>query len=261
VKPSASYAVNKIFKTDFIGKKLYYLDSVGSTQDAAKSFASAGAEEGTVVIAKTQTAGRGRFGAGWSSPPGGLWLSIILLPQEKLKPGLITLAGAVACADAIRSSSGLEAVIKWPNDCFVNGRKAAGIMGEKSGKAVIAGFGINLNVKAEDFPPELIGKAASLSLESGSEINENMFLGVLLKGFEKLYSEASHADAGIIISRLMELSGIQGRSVSGFRGKQRVEGTAEGFGEDGSLIIRLDSGILMHFSSGEIGLDKEKTDV
>ncbi len=257
MKQLSACDLNSVLGTGFIAGNVYFLRSAGSTQDLARTLVSSGAGEGTVVIAETQTMGKGRRGAGWASPPGGLWMSVVLFPPGNTGPAILTLAGAAAAAGAIGKAAGLKAVIKWPNDCFVNGKKAAGIIGEKSGGAVIVGIGVNLNIAIEAFPPELRGTATSLSAEKGYEIDENIFLKELLKEFEVLYSAVSSGETEEVISRLKELSGVPGRSVSGSCGGKKVEGTAVGFGEDGSLVIRLDSGLHVNFAAGELALEKE----
>ena len=258
MKPLSACDLNSFLGTGFISRNVYFLKSAGSTQDVARTLVSAGAGEGTIVMAQTQTGGRGKRGAGWASPEGGLWMSLVLCPVQNSNPALLTLAGAAAAAAAIEKAAGLKAVIKWPNDCFVNGKKAAGIVGEKSGGAVILGIGVNLNVDIDAFPAGLRETATSLSEEKGSKIDENVFLKEILKGFETLYSDVSAGETAGLISRLKELSGVPGRSVSGFSGGRKVEGTAVGFGEDGSLIIRLDSGLQVNFRAGELTLEKEK---
>ncbi len=258
MKPLSACDMNAVLGTAFIGRNVYYLDSVGSTQDSAKSFALSGAAEGTVVIAAQQTAGKGKRGAEWASPPGGLWLSVILYPEGGLNPAVLTLAGAVAAAGAIERAAGLKTSVRWPNDCYVNGRKAAGVIGEKSGRAVIIGIGVNLNVSMDDLPAGLRRTAASISVEKGHQIDENEFLRELLKEFESMYCAASGGDALPVISRLEKMYGIAGRSVCGFSGGRKVEGTVSGFSEDGSIIIRLDSGLQVSFASGEFTLEKEK---
>lgn len=221
--------------------------------------AASGAEEGAVVIAESQTGGRGRRGTEWSSPRGGVWMSAVFYPPDAVSPAVLTLAGAAAAAGAIERTSGLKAVLKWPNDCFVNGKKAAGVMGEKSGEAVILGIGVNLNIAPGSLPGALKAPAASISQEKGSEVDENFFLKEMLTELEFFYRGVCSGEPDELFSRLGELSGVPGRSVSGVSGGSRVEGTAVGFGGDGSLIIRLDSGILVNFTAGELALEKEET--
>lgn len=257
MKSFSSCALNNLLGTSFIGRQAYFLKSAVSTQDVAKKLAASGAEEGAVVIAESQTGGRGRRGSRWASPRGGLWLSAVFYPPADISPAMLTLAGAAAAAGAIERTAGLKAVIKWPNDCFVNGKKAAGVIGEKSGEAVILGIGVNLNIDPCSLPGALKAAAASISAEKGSDVDENDFLSEMLKELEFLYSGVCSGDPEDLFSRLKELSGVPGRSVSGISGGRRVDGTAVGFGEDGSLIIRLDSGVYVNFTAGELALEKE----
>ncbi len=256
MKHLSACGMNGFFGTKVLGKKVYFLDKTSSTQDVAKKLLLSGAQEGAVIIARLQTAGRGRRGAVWESPTGGLWMSVILFPDKQLKPPLLTLAGAVSAAEAIKKSSGLEAKIKWPNDCLVNGKKAAGVMGESSGAAVILGIGVNLNVKPAGLDFIQGPGATSLLIEKGSCIDENAFLGIFLRELECLYMTASEQGSRSIIAGMEEFCALKNKSVAGISNGKRVEGTAAGFDEDGSIIIRLDSGIKVKFSAGEIKLEK-----
>ncbi len=257
MKALSSCDLKKEFSTAVLGGSVYFLESTGSTQDVARDLAASGAGEGALVIAAVQTGGRGRMNSSWSSPPGGLWMSIILRPPEGLLPTVITLIGAAAVARAAYKTAGLETSVRWPNDCCVNGKKFAGIIGEKTSDVVIAGIGVNLNIPEKTLAEAVSAPATSLLIEKGGEIDENEFLGELLKSFEKLYFHTANHGAGLMVSELERLSKIQGRSVSGVSGGRRIEGTAEGFGDDGSLIIRLDSGPTVRFTAGELSLEKE----
>lgn len=255
MKMLSSCGLKGLLGTRLLGSRVYYLDSAASTQDEARAAALSGSPGGTVVIAGTQTGGRGKFGSEWFSPRGGVWLSVVLYPEPGVNPAVLTLAGAAAAAEAVRTVSGLEAVIRWPNDCFVNGSKAAGVIGEKSGRAVIIGIGVNLNVPPCSFPESLRGKAASISAEAGFVIDENRFLGALLRNFEDMYFAAA-GNAEKLAGRLGALSELRGRSVNGLAGGRRVEGTVLGYGTDGSIIIRLDSGEQAGFNAGEFKIEK-----
>jgi BirA family biotin operon repressor/biotin-[acetyl-CoA-carboxylase] ligase len=156
--------------------RVVFFETIGSTNDVALALATAGAEEGTIVLADRQTAGRGRHGRSWFSPSGnGLYVSIVLRPgtasfDPNRTPGQLTLAAGVALAEAIETATGLRADIKWPNDLLVGQRKLAGILAETSERAsVILGYGINIGSKA--YPPELVDRATSLESELGRPID------------------------------------------------------------------------------------------
>ena len=163
---------------------IHRYDSVSSTNDLVLQMEDA--PEGTVVIAGTQTAGKGRRGRKWSSPPGeGLYLSVILrppLPYDKLWQ--TAFVASLAACEAIRQVSSLDARIKWPNDILINGRKVCGILIETRG-FVVAGIGVNVN--NQDFPPEL--NATSISLELGRTLSVADVENALLAGLDARYSQ------------------------------------------------------------------------
>lgn len=194
-------------ETNFIGKKIYYYDKVGSTNEVAKEFARHGEEEGTVVIAETQTEGRGRWGRFWYSPYGeGLWFSVILnTSDEQNTAQIFTLIYSLACLKAIEALTNLKVGIKWPNDLLIKGKKVAGILSELvtttcSGRAcstvnglitqdkkIILGIGLNVNVEAATLPAELREIATSIKEEQGYPISRIKLLQIILRELEKIY--------------------------------------------------------------------------
>ena len=160
--------------TKFVGKEICIFDSVSSTQDVARELLNQGASDGTVVLAETQTKGKGRLGRDWFSPRGvGIWASLILHPKfANLSPesGLtaISLTCSVAIANAIRKVTGLRSFIKWPNDVLLHQKKVAGILVEMAGESIIVGIGINVN--QEQFPESLRDSATSLMIGRGRTI-------------------------------------------------------------------------------------------
>src|SRR4029079_10376791 len=148
---------------------LWYAE-VSSTNDVVATLADRGEPEGSVVIADAQSAGRGRHGRTWASPPGaGLYMSILMRPAAHAV-SLLTIAAGVAFADGIQAATGLQPQLKWPNDVYVGGRKLAGILAEagtsKSGvQHVVLGCGINLMPAA--YPADGAGRAASIEPDLG----------------------------------------------------------------------------------------------
>ena len=146
-------------------------ESLVSTNDRLKALARGGAPEWTAVLADAQTGGRGREGRTWASPPGGLYLSVLLRPRIA-KVGLLPLAAGVAVAEAA-AELGVATELKWPNDVLASGRKLAGILAEAaSGPAgvewVVLGLGVNVALEASSVPPEIAGAVTSLAAEGGS---------------------------------------------------------------------------------------------
>jgi biotin-[acetyl-CoA-carboxylase] ligase BirA-like protein len=180
-------------KTDFFGQKIHYFTEVTSTNDVAKELAIKGAKEGTLVIAETQSRGRGRVGREWVSPEGGIWFSIILRPRVDPEDALkLTLMTAAVVTKVISNMFKLEAEVKWPNDVTINGKKVCGILAEMSTKGglvdfVVIGVGINANVDLDFFPKSLKKFLTSLKEELGKDTDRNRFLCALLEELERCY--------------------------------------------------------------------------
>jgi BirA family biotin operon repressor/biotin-[acetyl-CoA-carboxylase] ligase len=214
--------------------------TVGSTSDVAQRLAASGAPEGTLVIASTQTRGRGRRGDVWLSPEGGLWFSLVLrphLPPERASG--LSIAAAIAVARAIRDSSGVDARIKWPNDVHVGGRKIGGVMLESAGEgAYVLGVGVNVNIDREALPRPRWYKSTSTLAETGRRIDLAEFLERALREFEGRYFRYRGPDGGTLINEWRELSVALGQQVVVRRPGEVIEGMVFGLLDDGSLVIR-----------------------
>ena len=183
-------------QTKRIGRTVYFEETVESTRHIATKLAYEGAEEGTVVVAEEQTAGRGRLSRKWHSPKGtGIWMSIILRPSIPVHHApQLTLLAAVSVAQAIEKCTGVNVGIKWPNDILIQGKKAVGILTEMQAdpdkiNAVIMGIGINANQKQEHFDEEIQHIATSLAIESGKPIVRAELMQQIYLQLEKLYEE------------------------------------------------------------------------
>jgi len=169
------------------GRVLEYHDRVGSTNDVILDLAAQAALHGTVCLADEQSAGRGRRGYGWFSPPGcGIWASVLLRPRlSAARTPPLTLCAAAAVARVLEAAAGVSVEIKWPNDLRMGGRKVAGILAESrvvSGDepVIVIGMGINVNHTRDQFPEELAASATSLRIESGRPVGrEELFLAIL----------------------------------------------------------------------------------
>ena len=247
--------------TRVMGKSIRYLPRTGSTNEDAKALASEGAPEGTVVIADEQTAGKGRMGRQWLSPNGsGLWFSVILrpnlLPAETPR---LTLAAAVAVARAIRSETGLEAGIKWPNDVLVGGKKVCGILTEMSAEMdrvnyVVLGVGINVNFGTNPFPPGLREYATALDIELGKRVDRAAVLRAILHELEHWYLRYLAEGASPVVREWKSLSVTLGRRVTAFTLRDSFEGVATDVDDDGGLIILRDDGRTEKLLSGDVSL-------
>ncbi|HEY3347452.1 MAG TPA: biotin--[acetyl-CoA-carboxylase] ligase [Nitrospirota bacterium] len=235
------------FKARRLGKKIYCLSETDSTNTFASRLAAQGEPDGTVVLSEYQSAGRGRLGRKWISPPGvNIYMSVILRPEiPPDEAPLATLMAAVALAKAVRGLYELDARIKWPNDLLIGGKKAAGILTEMSAEPervrhIIIGIGIDVNMPAGEFPEELRGISTSVKLELGRESNRAELVRRLIAELEGGYADLRAGRRGNITAQWKELSCTLGRMVriNTLRGERY--GFAEDITEDGGLVLTQD---------------------
>jgi BirA family biotin operon repressor/biotin-[acetyl-CoA-carboxylase] ligase len=255
-----------------MGSTVHYFRETGSTNDVAAALAADGAAEGTVVIADAQTAGRGRSGRRWFSPPGaGLYVSVILRPAAATDGSaaatarLLTLAAGVAVADGIEAATRLPVQIKWPNDIVIadsagpvtglaRWRKLAGILaeGHSVGGAlehVVLGYGINLQPAA--YPPDVSSRATSLEAELGRPVDRGAVFVQTLLALRREY-DGLHEDP----ARMFERWRLRSPSCRGWRvtwdlNGERVEGVTDGIDEYGALRIRAGTRVI-RAAAGEV---------
>lgn len=243
------------------GSTILRFDTLESTNDYARNLAASGEDEGTVVIARRQTRGRGQHGRSWISPAGhGLYFSVILRPQVRAEGfGVLTLGAAVAVAESIAAFVHLKPDIKWPNDVLISGKKVCGILVEsaiESGIVRYAILGIGVNVGQTIFPEEIAGTATSLTIESGVETRTEDFLPGLLDSLELWYRRSLNEPAGVL-ARWQELSSYaRGCAVRVFGPDGEIEGVTEGLTDQGALIVRTITGERREIFSGEVSLRK-----
>jgi BirA family transcriptional regulator, biotin operon repressor / biotin---[acetyl-CoA-carboxylase] ligase len=221
-----------------IGRPRLHLRVVGSTNDRARELAEEGAPHGTLVTASEQTRGRGRQGRSWIAPPGRALLMSVLLREHD---ALLSLRAGLAVADA----AGPEALVKWPNDVWLDGRKVAGILAEgrpQAGWAVL-GIGINVALRPEDLPDELRGVAGTLGRRAE---DLEPFLGETLAALEARLHEPAEATVAALRAR----DALHGRPVRWADGA----GTGAGIDGRGRLRVRRPDGTIVHLESGEVHL-------
>jgi BirA family biotin operon repressor/biotin-[acetyl-CoA-carboxylase] ligase len=255
-------------KDKLIGREILFFPEIDSTNREAHDLARQGAREGTVVMADSQSRGRGRLGRAWESPAGlNVYSSFILKPPipASTAPQLTLLAG-VAAARALTGASGLDVRIKWPNDIFVNGRKLAGILAEMEAEGqragfVVLGIGINVNWRKEDFPPDLQETATSVRVESGKEVSRVAIAERLFQELEEAYLRFLREGFS---PRLREewnrLSWINGKRVVVIGPDGEVHGRALGIDMDGALLLVDEEGQTRRFIAGEVSLRRMETD-
>ena len=247
-----------------MGTPLLRYDSVSSTNDVARELAASGASEGTCILAREQTAGRGRQGRSWSSPPGeGLYLSLILRPRIKAADsGVITLAAAVAVAETLMLDFGVPADIKWPNDVLTSSRKICGILVESAiegDRLQYAVMGIGVNVAQASFPHELADSATSLLIETGRKIAPEEFAEPLLERLERWYRTSTDQRDQVILRWEQLSSYARGRAVRVESSGDSIEGMTRGLTAGGALIVELDTGETREIVSGEVRLRKVRS--
>jgi BirA family biotin operon repressor/biotin-[acetyl-CoA-carboxylase] ligase len=226
-----------------------WYDSVGSTNDVAAGLANAGALEGTVVVAESQTAGRGRLGRVWCSPPGaGLYLSVVLRPRglasdSAQHASLLTIAAGVAVAEGVQAATGLEADLKWPNDLVVENRKLAGILTEaviRTGELEFAVVGIGVNLREGAYPPDVARRATSIEAELNRHIDRGQLVVEILAALSTRYGHLCVGSFDAILtawrSRARTLSGSP---VEWDLAGAVVRGRAVDIDVDGALLVRV----------------------
>ncbi|AKX95525.1 biotin--[acetyl-CoA-carboxylase] ligase [Neomoorella thermoacetica] len=248
-------------ETAWLGRTLYYYDEVGSTNQVAKELADDGAPEGTVIVAECQTGGRGRRGRSWISPARkGIWFSVILRPRvAPAQAPQLTLLAAVAVVAAVRERTGLPLGIKWPNDLLAGGRKVCGILTEIKAEIdaveyIVLGIGLNANLEAGDFSPEVSPQATSLYLELGRPVERLPLFQRILSCLEKWYERWQDEGFAPVREAWKEASITLGQEVRVNSWREVFQGVALDIDDEGSLLVRDAGGRIRRFNSGEVSL-------
>jgi BirA family biotin operon repressor/biotin-[acetyl-CoA-carboxylase] ligase len=244
-------------KTEFIGHNLHWEYEVNSTNTLALQLAEKGAREGTVVVSECQKHGRGRMGRTWISQPEiGIYLSLILRPKfVPMKAPSITFMSAIAVVEALEQTFGIKASIKWPNDVMIGGKKVSGILTELKAEMecihyVIVGIGINVN--NTKFPKAFRDKVTSLSLELKEEVSRIKIVQALLQALERWYLITLEDGIDRTFNQWRELSCTLGNRVEVNVGDEILGGMATRLGPDGSLYLKLDSGVEKQILAGDV---------
>lgn len=214
--------------------------AIGSTNDRVEELATAGAAPFTVVVAEEQTAGKGRVGRSWYSPPGtGLWMSVLLAGEREGRPPLTPLLVGVAVCRAIRRVlPGLEPEIKWPNDVLLDDRKVCGILCERAAaRRTVAGVGLNVRGTVESFPTALRGVATTLEAAAGEGVGRTDTADALLRELRRLLDPVPEALSGQLAREVERLDALRDRPVKTSEG---VRGRGAGIAPDGALMLRRD---------------------
>jgi len=243
-------------------------ETIGSTNSRAAELAAEGAPHGVMVIARHQSAGRGRLGRTWVSPvDAGLYMSFILRPAApQTQIPLLTIATGIAVAEAIREVCRLDVGLKWVNDIIYDRRKVGGILAEMPAlsnasaaakllpQAVIVGIGINVNLKPEDIPEDLISKLDSLARIKGEDLDPNRIAAAIANKFEKNALLLDPSTSKQLTDRWRELSITIGQTIKTENSERKLEGKAVDITDSGALIVELADGSKMTLHAGEISI-------
>jgi BirA family biotin operon repressor/biotin-[acetyl-CoA-carboxylase] ligase len=241
------------------------LKETDSTNRRAKLLAEQGAPEGTLIVADTQSGGRGRRGRTWFSPAHtGIYTSLILRPS--IPPGeapRCALLTSVAVAESLLNGSGVRGTIKWPNDILVKGKKIAGILVEIGTELdmveyMIVGVGLNVNTPPDDFPPEIRDRATSILAETGMAVRRVDVLCEFLKQFEKYYEMFTDGRFNDILDQWKAFEDVIGRTIRVDSAGTAYSGTAAEIDPDGALLVRDSHGRLHRVFSGDITVMHEQ---
>jgi BirA family biotin operon repressor/biotin-[acetyl-CoA-carboxylase] ligase len=229
-------------RVGIFSRRILWYAEVGSTNDVAALLADRGEPEGAVIVADAQSAGRGRHGRSWASPPNaGLYVSLVVRPSSRVM-GLLTIAAGVAIADGIQAATGLTPRLKWPNDVCVEGRKLAGILAEAGtsshgGQYVVLGYGINLMPAA--YPPDVAARATSLETELGRPVDRGLVFAECLAAMHARYQDLRSNANRTVIAQWRERAGTTfGRRVEWDAAGVTRQGIAEDIDETGALLVR-----------------------
>jgi len=241
-----------------IGREIFFYDTVGSTNAVASEIAPK-TVEGAVVLADTQSKGKGRLGRVWVSPPGvNIYMSIILKPDIRpMDATLITVMSSVACATALRKVTGLNVTIKWPNDLIIQNKKLCGILTELKTERnriifAVAGIGINVNADIDEFSEDVKSIATSLKNETGIIYSRTEIVAETLNEIDRWYKTLKVMDRDMLLCEWKRLSSTLGREVMVVTGQGTLTGFALDLDTEGMLMIKLTSGEVKRISSGDV---------
>ena len=257
--------IKSLMHTEWVAKEVLYFDTIDSTNTKAQELAEKGYPSGTLVVADKQESGKGRRGRSWVSPSGtGIFMTLMIKPDiNPNNASMLTLVAALAVAKAITSVTGEEAMIKWPNDIVINGKKVCGILTEMNAQFdyinhIVVGIGIN--VHNESFPEEISQMASSLMIEAGGKrFHRAQIIAETMSYFEQYYDTfLKTQDLSALVREYDELLVNRNKSVRVLDPKEPFDGKAMGITPKGELIVDTwESRKLV--SSGEVSVRDRKS--
>lgn len=253
--------IKRGIRTKTIGKEIRIFDEVGSTNDIAMEMGAKGGENGLVVVAESQSHGKGRMGRTWISPKGvNLYISILLRPGfSPHQASALTMMASVATATAISRTTGLDVEIKWPNDILIGGKKVSGILTEMNAEEerihyVVIGVGVNVNMKKEDFPDNLRMPADSLMECTGRRVDRSGLLRALLESMDANFETLKNEGVMSIIPKWRKLCSTLNKRIKVALPEAVITGVAEDVTQEGGLVVTFGEGLKRVIYAGDVTL-------
>ncbi len=247
------WEITKDLKTETIGKRIYYFEEIDSTQNFAQQIALDKKENGTIVIAEKQTAGRGRLDRKWTSPKGGIWFSLIIHPKFDVSTStLVPIAGAVALAKSIKTTLDVDVSVKWPNDITLDGKKVAGMLVDASFQAnsidhFILGIGINFDIDSIKIEKRLSKSPNFYGVNSLRKKDDDTPPKILLREFlvqfEKILIQLNKGEKTKIVKEWTKKADKIGKKITINTLEGKISGLAQGIDNDGGLKLKTSKGV------------------
>jgi BirA family biotin operon repressor/biotin-[acetyl-CoA-carboxylase] ligase len=247
------WEITKDLKTETIGKRIYYFEEIDSTQNFAQQIALDKKENGTIVIAEKQTAGRGRLDRKWTSPKGGIWFSLIIHPKFDVSTStLVPIAGAVALAKSIKTTLDVDVSVKWPNDITLDGKKVAGMLVDASFQAnsidhFILGIGINFDIDSIKIEKRLSKSPNFYGVNSLRKKDDDTPPKILLREFlvqfEKILIQLNKGEKTKIVKEWTKKADKIGKKITINTLEGKISGVAQGIDNDGGLKLKTSKGV------------------
>lgn len=242
--------------TERIGRRIECRLHVRSTQDELKKLGNE-TQDGTVLVAETQYAGRGRLKRSWFSPVGGIWMSVLLRPTWPRSHQILALAFAAAVSRAIGNVTKLSSALKWPNDLMIRSRKVGGFLAEATYQGnrldhLILGLGVNANIKMTRLPKAIRGLSTSLSHELGREVDRTMLARQIIEEMDRSLRDFESGQTNELLDEVKGLCSTLGKKVQVTTAEGAFKGVALGLGGDGQLIVRMPDGAVVPFYAADV---------
>ena len=259
------YEIRRHWQPGTMPWSLFWSEHQDSTiSEARRLLASAGpaACERTLIVTEEQGAGRGRNGREWSSPPGGIWISLILCPKIPMdRLFLVTCASSVALAETLREVCDLSAEIKWPNDLLINGKKVSGTLVEIAAEpdrinSCILGVGINANCELANLPDTSAWQPTTLAAETGAPVDRAGIVADFLQRFVQWFTLAETGEAETLLEEWNQHLALLGAKIGVHSPGETVEGTMLGTAPNGALIVQTPEGSIREVLTGSLELRK-----